>query len=185
MANNTLRDLYIEQLRDLYDAENRLVKALPKMAKHASSDDLRDGIEEHLEQTRGQVDRLKEIFTSLGEKPSGKKCVGMVGILDEDEEIIDEDYDGAVLDAAIIAAAQKVEHYEIAAYGCAQAWAEILGEAEASSLLEKSLDEEKAADQKLTEIAEDINAQAHEASVEAGEEEEEEQPRPKTRSAKA
>ncbi len=185
MENNTLRDLYIDQLKDLYDAENRLTKALPKMAKNADSEELRDAIEEHLEQTRSHVDRLKQIFTSLGEKPSGKKCVGMVGILDEGEEILDEDYEESVMDAAIISAAQRVEHYEIAAYGCVQAWAEILGETEAGSLLEKTLDEEKLTDQKLTELAEDINAQAHEASAEAGEEEEEEEPRPKARSAKA
>lgn len=183
MESNTLRDLYIDQLKDLYDAENRLVKALPKMAKNADSEELRDAIEEHLEQTRAHVDRLKQIFTSLGEKPSGKKCVGMVGILDEGEEIMDEDYEESVMDAALISAAQRVEHYEIAAYGCAQAWSEILGETEASSLLEKTLDEEKLADQKLTELAEDINTQAHEVSAEMSEEEE--APRPKARSAKA
>jgi ferritin-like metal-binding protein YciE len=183
MENNTLRDLYIDQLKDLYDAENRLTKALPKMAKNADSEELRDAIEEHLEQTRGHVDRLKQIFTSLGEKPSGKKCVGMIGILDEGEEILHEDYEESVMDAAIISAAQRVEHYEIAAYGCVHAWAEILGETEASSLLEKTLDEEKLTDQKLTELAEDINSQAHEADAETGEEEEE--PRPKARSAKA
>lgn len=183
MANTTLRDLYIDELKDLYDAENRLVKALPKIAKNVSSDDLREAIEEHLEQTRGHVERLKEIFTSLGEKPSGKKCAGMVGILEEGEEIMDEDFESNVMDAAIISAAQRVEHYEMAAYGCVRSWAEILGETEASSLLEKTLDEEKAADQKLTELAEDVNAQAHEESESA--EEEEEEPKPKTRSAKA
>ncbi len=183
MENNTLRDLYIDQLKDLYDAENRLTKALPKLAKNADSEELRDAIEEHLEQTRSHVDRLKQIFTSLGEKPSGRKCVGMAGILDEGEEILDEDYEESVMDAAIISAVQRLEHYEIAAYGCAQAWAEILGETQASSLLEKTLDEEKRADQKLTQLAEDINTQAHEASAELGEEKEE--PRPKARSAKA
>ena len=183
MGNTTLRDLYIDELKDLYDAENRLVKALPKMAKNVSSDDLREAIEEHLEQTRGHVERLQEILTSLGEKPGGKKCTGMVGIMEEGEEMMDEDFEPNVMDAAIISAAQRAEHYEMAAYGCVRTWAEILGETEASSLLEKTLDEEKAADQKLTELAEDVNAQAHEESESA--EEEEEEPKPKTRSAKA
>jgi ferritin-like metal-binding protein YciE len=168
-TNNTLRELYIDELRDLYDAENRLVKALPKMAKAASSEELRNGIEEHLEQTRGHVERLKQIFTAMGEKPSGKKCPGMMGILEEGEEILDEDYEGALMDAAIISGAQRVEHYEIAAYGCVRSWADLLGENEASSLLQKTLEEEKETDEKLTEMAEQINAEANE---ESGEEEE-------------
>src|ERR1700741_4920683 len=121
MEHNALKDLYIDELKDLYDAENRLVKALAKMTKAANSDELRSGIEQHLEQTRGHVDRLKEIFDSLDEKPSGKKCAGMMGILKEGDELLDEDYDGEVLDAAIISAAQRVEHYEIAAYGTVRA----------------------------------------------------------------
>lgn len=170
-TNNTLRELYVDELRDLYDAENRLVKALPKMAKAASSEELRGGIEEHLEQTKGHVERLKQIFTAMGEKATGKKCPGMMGILEEGEEILDEDFDGALMDAAIISGAQRVEHYEIAAYGCVRSWADLLGESEASSLLQKTLEEEKETDEKLTELAEQINAEANE---EGGEEEMEE-----------
>ena len=110
MQHNALMELYVDELKDLYDAENRLVKAIPKMAKAASSEKLRSGFEEHLEQTRGHVDRLKEIFENLGEKPSGKKCAGMMGIIKEGEEIIDEDFEGEVMDAALISAAQRVEH---------------------------------------------------------------------------
>jgi ferritin-like metal-binding protein YciE len=186
MQQNALMELYIDELKDLYDAENRLVKAIPKMAKAASSDKLRSGFEEHLEQTRSQVDRLKEIFDKLGEKPSGKKCAGMIGILKEGEEIMDEDFDGAVMDAALISAAQRVEHYEIAAYGCVRTWAELLGENEASALLEKTLEEEKETDEKLTQLAEEINAQAKESGGGKGEEEEEEEaPRGKARGARA
>jgi ferritin-like metal-binding protein YciE len=185
MEHKALRELYIDELKDLYDAENRLVKALPKMAKAANSDELRSGIEEHLEQTRGHVDRLKEIFDSLDEKPSGKKCAGMMGIIKEGEELLDEDYDGETLDAAIISAAQRVEHYEIAAYGTVRTWAELLGESEASALLEKTLEEEKETDQKLTQMAEQINVEAKEEGQEGEESEEEEHPRGKSRSARA
>jgi ferritin-like metal-binding protein YciE len=175
MKDNTLRELFIDELRDLYDAENRLVKALPKMAKASNSDELRSGIEQHLEQTKEHVERLKQVLTQLGEKPSGKKCAGMVGILQEGEELLGEDYDGALLDAAIISAAQRVEHYEIAAYGCVHAWAQELGEEDAADLLEKTLNEEKETDEKLTELAEQINASANEGVEEEGEEDEEEE----------
>ncbi len=184
MQHNALKELYIDELKDLYDAENRLVKAIPKMAKAASSDKLRSGFEEHLEQTRGQVDRLKEIFDKLGEKPTGKKCAGMMGIIKEGEEIMDEDFEGEVMDAGLISAAQRVEHYEIAAYGCVWTWAELLGENEASALLEKTLEEEKETDKKLTQLAEEINVQAKESGGK-GEEEEEESPRGKARGARA
>src|SRR5262249_34378306 len=123
MEHSALKELYIDELRDLYDAENRLVKALPKMAKAATSDDLRAGFESHLEQTRGHVERLEEIFDNLDEKPSGKKCLAMAGLIKEGEEVMDEDFEGDVMDAAIISAAQRVEHYEIAAYGCVRTWA--------------------------------------------------------------
>ncbi len=179
MKDNTLRELFIDELRDLYDAENRLVKALPKMAKASNSDELRSGIEQHLEQTKGHVERLKQVLTQLEEKPSGKKCAGMVGILQEGEEMLGEDYEGALMDAAIISAAQRVEHYEIAAYGCVHAWAQELGEEDAADLLEKTLNEEKETDQKLTDLAEQINASANEGAEEEGEEDEgesEEQP---------
>jgi ferritin-like metal-binding protein YciE len=186
MEHNALRELYVDELKDLFDAENRLVKAIPKMAKAATSDKLRSGFEEHLEQTRGHVDRLKEIFDAMGEKATGKKCAGMMGIVKEGEEIMDEDFEGEVMDAALISAAQRVEHYEIAAYGCVRTWAELLGESEASALLEKTLEEEKETDEKLTELAEEINVQAKsESGEEEDEESEEETPRARARSAKA
>jgi ferritin-like metal-binding protein YciE len=166
MNKNTLRGLFVDELRDLYDAENRLVKAIPKMAKAASSEELRSGFEEHLEQTKEHVERLKQVLTSLGEKATAKKCLGMIGIVEEGEEMMDQDSDGAVMDAALISVAQRVEHYEIAAYGCVHAWAQVLGEDNAANLLEKTLDEEKETDEKLTELAEEINAQANSGSEE-------------------
>jgi len=183
MQHNALMELYIDELKDLYDAENRLVKALPKVAKAATSKKLRSAVEEHLEQTKGHVVRLKEIFDNMSEKATGKKCAGMMGILKEGEEIMDEDFEGEVMDAALISAAQRVEHYEIAAYGCVRTWADLLGESEASSLLDKTLEEEKETDEKLTQLAEEINVQAKE---QGGEEEgEQEQPRGKARGARA
>src|ERR1700739_1045005 len=184
MKHNALMEVYVDELKDLYDAENRLVKALPKVAKAATSEKLRSAVEEHLEQTRGHVDRLKEIFDSMDEKATGKKCAGMMGIIKEGEEIMDEDFDGEVMDAALISAAQRVEHYEIAAYGCVWSWAELLGENEASALLEKTLEEEKETDKKLTQLAEEINVQAKERGGK-GEEKEEEAPRGKARGARA
>ena len=186
MVHNALKDLYVDELKDLFDAENRLVKAIPRMAKAATSERLRSGFEEHLEQTRGHVDRLKEIFDAMGEKATGKKCAGMMGIVKEGEEIMEEDFEGEVMDAALISAAQRVEHYEIAAYGCVRTWAELLGESEASALLEKTLEEEKETDEKLTELAEEINVQAKsESGEEEDEESEEKTPRARARSAKA
>src|SRR5579872_872351 len=151
-----LRELYIEELKDLYNAENQLVKALPKMAKAASSDELRQGFEEHLEQTRGHVQRLEKIFQALGENPRGKKCKGMEGLVDEGAEVMGEDFEGSLMDAALIGAAQRVEHYEIAAYGTACAFAKELGEGEQESLLKETLEEEKQTDQKLTKLAEQV-----------------------------
>jgi ferritin-like metal-binding protein YciE len=185
MEHNALMELYVDELKDLYDAENRLVKALPKVAKAATSEKLRSAVEQHLEQTRGHVDRLKEIFDNMGEKATGKKCAGMMGILKEGEEIMEEDYEGEAMDAALISAAQRVEHYEIAAYGCVRTWAELLGENEASNLLEKTLEEEKETDEKLTELAEEINVKAKEIGSEEGEEGEEQPQRGKARSARA
>src|SRR6478672_4155704 len=124
MEENTLRELYTNELRDLYDAENQLVKALPKMAKAATSDELRSGFEEHLEQTKGHVARLEKIFRNLGEKPTGKKCKGMEGLVEEGKEMIEEQ-EGETLDAGLISAAQRVEHYEIAAYGCVRTYANL------------------------------------------------------------
>jgi ferritin-like metal-binding protein YciE len=175
---NSLRQLYIEQLRDLYDAENQLVKALPKMAENSNSDELREGFEEHLEQTRGHVERLEQIFEGLGEKPKGEKCKGMEGLVKEGSEILDEDMEEETKDAAIIGAAQKVEHYEISGYGTARTYANLLGEREAAELLEQTLEEEKETDAKLTELAEDINVQAAEGE---GAEEEAGESQPRTR----
>jgi ferritin-like metal-binding protein YciE len=160
MAKEALKNLYIEELRDLYDAENRLVKALPKLAKAAESEELRAGFEEHLEQTKGHVDRLRQIFESLDERPGGKKCAAMIGLIQEGQDILDEDFEDGVKDAALISAAQRVEHYEIAAYGCVKTWAGLLGETEAQSLLEQTLNEEKEADGKLTELSSEINLEA-------------------------
>jgi len=171
-----LRELYVEQLRDLYDAENQLIKALPKMAKEASSDELRQGIEEHLEQTRGHAERLEQIFEQLGEKAKGKKCKAMQGLLDEGKEVLEEDMEEDTKDAAIIAAAQRVEHYEISGYGTARTYANLLGENEAAGLLEETLNEEKETDQKLTQLAEEINVEAAEGSGEEEGEEEESRP---------
>jgi ferritin-like metal-binding protein YciE len=162
---NSLQDLYVEELRDLYDAENQLVKALPKMAEASASDELRQGFEEHLEQTRGHAHRLEEIFERLGEKPKGKKCKGMEGVVKEGSEVLDEDMNDMnedTKDAAIIGAAQRVEHYEIAAYGTARTHADLLGRDEDRRLLEETLEEEKETDEKLTQLAENINVQAQE-----------------------
>lgn len=167
MANEGLRDLYIDELKDLYSAENQLVKALPKMAKAASSDELKQGFEEHLEQTRGHVQRLEKIFKSLDESPKGKKCAGMEGLVKEGSEVMEEDFEGALMDAALIGAAQRVEHYEIAAYGTASEFAKILGESEHVTLLEEILQEEKETDEKLTELAKEINPQANEEAEES------------------
>ena len=169
MANEGLKQLYIDELKDLYSAENQLVKALPKMAKAASSDELKQGFGEHLDQTRGHVQRLETIFKSLDESPKGKKCAGMEGLVKEGSEIMEEDFEGALMDAALIGAAQRVEHYEIAAYGTASEFAKILGESEHVSLLEQTLQEEKETDEKLTELAKEINPQANEEAEESEE----------------
>jgi ferritin-like metal-binding protein YciE len=160
MQKDSLRQLYVNELKDLYNAETQLVKALPKMAKASSNAELRQGFEEHLRQTSEHVSRLEQIFDMLGEKATGKKCLGMDGLVKEGAEGMSEDYEGAVMDAAIIGAAQRVEHYEIAAYGTVRTFAEILGENEHVSLLEQTLVEEKLTDEKLTQLAEEINSQA-------------------------
>jgi len=152
----TMEELFIEELRDLYDAEKQLTKALPKMAKAASSEELRTAFEEHLEQTEGQVGRLEEIFKALGEKATGKTCAAMAGLIKEGNEIAQEIEESAVRDAGLIASAQKVEHYEISGYGSARTHAELLGNDEAVSLLEETLEEEKSTDERLTELAESI-----------------------------
>jgi ferritin-like metal-binding protein YciE len=161
MEQNALKELYIDELRDIYNAENQLTKALPKMAKAATSEDLRASFEEHLEQTKGHIKRLEKIFTELDEKPTGKKCKGMEGLIEEGKEMIEEEeIEGEALDAGLISAAQRVEHYEIAAYGCVRTYANLLGETEAAKLLEATLNEEKETDQKLTKLAAKINVEA-------------------------
>lgn len=173
MAMKSLQDLLVDHLKDLYSAENQLIKALPKMAKAATSADLSAGFKAHLEETRGQAERLERICEQLGVTPKGKKCAAMEGLVEEGKEVMEEDMEPAVRDAALIAAAQKVEHYEIAAYGTAREWAEQLGLADAAELLQETLDEEKATDEKLTELArQEVNQKA-----EDGEEEEPAAPR--------
>jgi ferritin-like metal-binding protein YciE len=169
VEKSSLQDLYLDELRDLYNAETQLVKALPKMAKAASNDQLRAAFQEHLRQTSEHVSRLEQIFEQLGEKATGKKCLGMEGLVKEGSETMKEDYSEEVKDAAIIGAAQRVEHYEMAGYGTVRAFAELLGETEHVSLLEKTLEEEKQADEKLTQLAEEINQKAAEGQeVEEG-----------------
>ncbi len=137
MPEKGLKELYIDELKDLYNAENQLVKALPKLAKAANSDELRQGFEEHLEQTKGHVQRLEQIFEMLDESPKGKKCKGMEGLIAEGSEAMEEDYEGSLLDAALIGAAQRVEHYEIAGYGTVRSMAETLGETSTFPCLKK------------------------------------------------
>lgn len=160
---NTLHDVYVDQLKDLYSAETQLIKALPKMAKAAHDSTLKKGFEEHLEQTKGHAERLEEIFEQLDEKPTGKKCKAMAGLVEEGAEAIEEDATPQARDAMLIAAAQRVEHYEIAGYGCVKTYARLLGYEDAAKLLEETLDEEVATDEKLTEAAESINVEAEKA----------------------
>lgn len=156
MKLDTLKTLYVNELRDLYNAENQLVKALPKMAKAASSEELKEAFEKHLEQTKTHVERLEEVFEDLGEKPKGKTCQAMKGLIEEGSEILEEDGEESVLDAGIIVAAQKVEHYEIASYGSVRTFAELLGKDKSAELLQTTLDEESEANEKLNELAEGI-----------------------------
>ncbi len=160
MKSNRLKHLYVEELKDLYSAENQLVKAIPKIAKASTSPDLRAGFEEHLGQTKEHVARLERIFKALGETPTGKKCKGMEGLIKEGAEMIEEDKAPEELDAGLISAAQRVEHYEMAGYGCVATYAKLLGEDEAESLLRETLEEERATDMKLTQLSGDINVEA-------------------------
>jgi ferritin-like metal-binding protein YciE len=159
-----LKDLFLDELKDIYSAENQITKALPKMAKTAKSPDLKKGFELHLEQTKGQIARLEQIFDELGESPKGKKCHGMEGLLEEGKELMGEDAEPEVMDAGLISAAQRVEHYEIAAYGTVKTYAELLGMSKAAKLLDETLKEEKDTDQKLTGLAGKINVQAEKAA---------------------
>lgn len=165
MADSSLRDAFIDELRDTYDAERQILKALPKLVKKASNKQLKAAFSAHLDETKGQVDRLEKAFKLLGEKAKSKPCKGMAGILKEGKDVMGEDVDKATMDACLIASAQRVEHYEIAAYGTLIAWGKCLGESKVVKLLEETLKQEDGADKKLTGLAEDgIN----EASMTAG-----------------
>ena len=150
----TLHDAFIDELRDAYDAEKQLLRALPKMAKKATSEDLSAAFEAHLEETRGHVDKLEQVFGTLDEKVRGKHCDGIAGIIEEGKSVMEEDFDAETMDACLIAGGQRAEHYEMAAYGTLIAWAKVMGHTEAADLLEEILEEEKAADQKLSTLAE-------------------------------
>jgi ferritin-like metal-binding protein YciE len=169
MAGNNLREALVEEIRDLYNAEKQLTKALPKLAKGATSEELREAFESHLEETEGHVTRLERVFELLDEKPRGKHCAGMAGIIEEGSDMLQEDAEDAVMDAMLIAAGQRAEHYEIGAYGTCIAWAEALDLTEVAEVLNETLAEEKAADQKLTAIAE---SGINEAATAGAEEEE-------------
>lgn len=174
----TLQDMLVDEIKDLYHAEKQLTKALPKMAKAATHEDLREAFETHLEETHEQIARLEEVFEALGEKVKAKPCAGMAGILEEGKDTMNEDAEGAVMDAALIAAAQRAEHYEICAYGVCTEWARLLGLDEVAALLETTLEEEKAADKKLTALAESEINQAAVAEGRSDEDEEEEEAAP-------
>ena len=161
MANlDSLEALMQDELKDIYDAEKQLTKALPKLAKKASNEELRNGFEEHLQQTEQHMERLEQVFEQMGMPARGKTCKGMKNLIAEGEEMLREAEDDATRDALMIAAAQKVEHYEIAAYGTLRTWANLLGKDDVASILEETLEEEKETDQKLTEIAESFVNQA-------------------------
>jgi ferritin-like metal-binding protein YciE len=156
MKLDSLYDLYVEELKDLYNAEHQILKALPKMINAASASELAAALEEHLDVTKEQVQRLEKIFKMLKTNPKGKKCKAMEGLIEEGKEVMEEDADPSVMDAALIAAAQRVEHYEMAGYGCVRTYASLLGFSEAADLLQQTLDEEGDADKKLTELAETV-----------------------------
>jgi ferritin-like metal-binding protein YciE len=155
-----LKDLFLDELADMYDAENRIAKALPKMAKAATDEDLKTAILNHLEETKGQIEKLEQVFAAFDEKAKGKKCKATVGLLEEGDEIASDNKGEPTINAAIISACQKVEHYEIASYGCLIAWGKLLDNDEAVNLLEEILEQEKQANEKLTELAEDKNQEA-------------------------
>jgi len=180
MAEKTLHDAFITEIRDIYDGERQITKALPKMIKKATSEDLREALEAHLEQTQGHIQRLEQVFEALEEKVRGKRCEGIAGLLEEGKSMMEEDFDDAAMDACLIGAGQRVEHYEMAAYGTLVAWARAMGHDEVVGLLEQTLEEEKAADEKLSSIAEEgVNeeaaAVAHPDEDDEEEEEEEEE----------
>jgi len=179
----TLHDAFIDELRDTYDAEKQLTKALPKLAKASTNPKLRQAFESHLKETQGQIARLEQVFEALDEKVRGKHCDGIEGIIEEGKSVMEEDFDDATMDACLIAAGQRAEHYEMAAYGTLVAWAEAMGHREAAELLQQTLDEEKAADKKLSGLAEGgINQSAADA---AHPEDENEEPEAATGARKA
>ena len=177
---DSLEELFQDELKDIYDAEKQLTKALPKLAKKATAEELRRALQDHLRETEQHVKRLEEVFEQLGMPARGKKCIGMQNLLKEGDEMIAEAEEDATRDAVMIASAQKVEHYEIASYGTVRTWANVLGKRDIAGILEDTLEEEKDADQKLTSIAESfVNA----ASAQEGDDEEEEAPKRGSRSA--
>jgi len=172
----TLHDAFIDELRDVYDAEKQLTKALPKLAKASSNPQLRQAFESHLEETQGHIERLEQVFEGLDEKVRGKHCDGIAGIIEEGKAIMEEDFEETTLDACLIAAGQRAEHYEMAAYGTLIAWAEAMGHTDAVKLLQQILNEEKAADKKLSSLAEGgINQSAADAAHSGEDEDEEEE----------
>jgi ferritin-like metal-binding protein YciE len=164
MSVETLEELLIDELKDLYSAEKQIVRALPKLAKSATNPELSEALRTHLEETKEQVARLEKISELIGKKLTGKTCVGMKGVLEEGSEVLEETEKGAIRDAALIAASQRVEHYEMAGYGAARDFAKLLGKGDIASLLEATLEEEKGADKKLTSIASSVNKQAKQAA---------------------
>jgi ferritin-like metal-binding protein YciE len=164
MKVESIEDLFLDELKDLYSAEKQITKALPKLVKAASTEELSAAFESHLEETKGHVERLEEIFQKLGKKGTGKTCEGMKGVLEEGSEVIHEIEKGPIRDAGLIAAAQRVEHYEIAGYGSVRAFAQLLGKTDIAKLLENTLKEEKAADEKLTKISGSVNQEAQTAA---------------------
>ncbi|HEY5253353.1 MAG TPA: ferritin-like domain-containing protein [Acidobacteriaceae bacterium] len=164
MKVESIEDLLLDELKDLYSAEKQITKALPKLVKAASTQELSAAFDSHLQETKGHVERLEEIFQKLGKKGTGKTCEGMKGVLEEGSEVIQEIEKGPIRDAGLISAAQRVEHYEIAGYGSVRSFAELLGKQDIVELLEQTLDEEKAADEKLTKISESVNQEAQTAA---------------------
>jgi ferritin-like metal-binding protein YciE len=164
MSVETIEELFIDELKDLYSAEKQITKALPKLAKAATAPELKDAFETHLKETFGQIERLDQAFKILGKSPRGKTCNGMKGVLEEGAEVLEETEKGSVRDAALISAAQRVEHYEMAGYGCVREYAKLLGQKEIAKLLDETLAEEKAADTKLGAVASQINPAALQAA---------------------
>ena len=164
MKVESIEDLFLDELKDLYSAEKQITKALPKLVKAASTQELSAAFDSHLQETKGHVERLEEIFEKLGKRGAGKTCEGMKGVLEEGSEVVQEIEKGPIRDAGLIAAAQRVEHYEIAGYGSVRAFAQLLGKTDIVKLLEQTLGEEKAADEKLTKISESVNQEAQTAA---------------------